>query len=150
MTVAYRARIWDYIRNTPALNRGTRFSNVTAAAFALIAVLAYPDLELVAFCAFCSLMLLSGYYCALFALLALTRRDLLEGPFELTLAQDSLRLTGPAGSSEMPWSAVKKARETNDCFWVLTRRGALYVPKSAFPPGGVDEFADFIDAMTRR
>jgi hypothetical protein len=142
ITGRFQASVGEQLRQAPAINRWTLFSNGFGSCFLVLAVLSLPDPIPVAIDVAIAAALFSGYYCLPFTgLPLLAKRGLAEQPVEVLVGPSGIRLTRTAGGFEIPWTRIRRVRERRDCFFVMAGYPrAFYLPKRAFNAADLDAF----------
>ena len=149
----YQLTIRQYLRFVPALNRGTLFSGIVATVFVALAFLSFAHrgymlaaLQLAVAAAF-----YTGYYSIPLAWLSLRRhRAAVEGPVEVRVDAEGLKITTAEGSQELPWDRIDQVRETSSVFFLVSQHPRSFVlPKQAFDEDGLEAIRDFAATMTR-
>ena len=151
ITGRFQASVGEQLRETPAVNRWTLFSNGLGGCFLVLGVLSLPDPVPVVVDLAIAVALFSGYYCLPFAGLALVaKRRVVEQPVQVLVGLSGIRLTRPGGAFEIPWSRIRRVRERSDCFFVMARYpSAFYLPKRAFNAADLEAFRVFASTRTR-
>jgi hypothetical protein len=151
ITGRFQASVGEQLRETPAVNRWTLFSNGFGGCFLVLAVLSLPDPIPVATDLAIAVALFSGYYCLPFAGLALVaKRRVVEQPVQVLVGSSGIRLTRPGGGFEIPWSRIRRIRERRDCFFVMAGYPrAFYLPKRTFNTADIDAFRAMATSKTR-
>jgi hypothetical protein len=149
----YQLTIRQYLRFVPALNRGTLFSVLVAAVFVSLAFLSFAHrgyvlaaLQLAVAAAF-----YTGYYSVPLAWLSLRRhRAAVEGPVEVRVDTEGIKVTTAEGLLELPWDRIDQVRETSSVFFLVSQRHRSFVlPKQAFHADGLEAIRDLAATMTR-
>jgi YcxB-like protein len=140
ITGSYQTSMREYLRQAPALNRGTKFSNGFGALTVLLALLSLPDPIPVALELALAAALVSGYYCVPFTWLALrSRKQLVERPIEVVADDDGLHFKQGPVEIDAPWEETRRLREEGDHFVLMARYPRAYIlPKRAFNPAQLD------------
>jgi hypothetical protein len=151
ITGRFQASVVEQLRETPAVNRWTLFSNGFGGCFLVLAVLSLPDPIPVAVDLAIAVALFSGYYCLPFAGLALVaKRRVVEQPVQVLVGSSGIRLTRPGGGFEIPWNRIRRVRERRDCFFVMAGYPrAFYLPKRTFNADDLDAFRAMAASKTR-
>jgi len=142
--VVYTLGPGELLALTPALNRGTMFSNLSGLTFLAFAVLGLfeGNLFTVLIAGILGLALLSGFYCLPFSALGLLlSRHRPTQPVALSANEQGIDLELASGWNHLDWTEIRRARSVNACFLLYARYPrALAIPKSAFDPDALIAF----------
>jgi ADP-ribose pyrophosphatase len=147
--LTYRIRPAEYVGAIALLTRHSRGIQIFGAVMTAIGVLALivgADLgtwvPAVAF----GMLLLSGLFMVPFAWFAIRRRrDLFEGPTELTMDSSGITYITSFGQSHVGWELFARVREVGDWFFLDVGTGAnYYIPKRALSAADLATFRRLI------
>jgi hypothetical protein len=149
----YQLTIGEYLRFVPALNRSTAFSVIAAAVFASLAFFSFTHggYVLAGLQFGVAAALYTGYYAVPFAWLSLLRhRAAVEGPAEVRVNADGLRVTTAEGLLELPWAKIDRVRETSSVFFLTSEHPRSFIlPKRAFDEDQLETIRDLAATMAR-
>jgi hypothetical protein len=149
----YQLTISQYLRFVPALNRGTAFSLIAAAVFTSLAFFSFTHggYVLAGLQIAVAAALYTGYYSVPFAWLSLVRhRTAVEGPVEVRVNAEGLRVTTAEGLIELPWGKIDRVRETSSVFFLTSEHPRSFIlPKRAFDEDQLETIRDLAATMAR-